>query len=198
MSPASAGGLGKFVDELGADLAAAIEQIAFPISIVDTKGVVRWVNEASIALVGDIVGLPYADLIAPEVAPKVKREFAAKMLGTRGRSEYELVLLDREGARVHLEVATVALTAGEKVVGVLGVGYPSGRVVLDGDPADRLTPRQREVLRLLAQGRSTREIADELALSQETVRNHVRHVLRRLRARSRLEAVLEARRLGIR
>jgi two-component system NarL family response regulator len=52
-------------------------------------------------------------------------------------------------------------------------------------------------VRLLCAGRSTREIAEELALSQETVRNHVRNVLHRLRARSRLEAVLEARRLGL-
>jgi DNA-binding NarL/FixJ family response regulator len=58
-----------------------------------------------------------------------------------------------------------------------------------------LTPRQAEVLHLLEDGRSTSQIAVELHLSQETVRNHVRHLLRALGVNSRLEAVAAARRL---
>jgi DNA-binding NarL/FixJ family response regulator len=57
-----------------------------------------------------------------------------------------------------------------------------------------LTPRQTEVLRLLEHGRSTDQIARELHLSIETVRNHVRHILRALDVHSRLEAVAVARR----
>jgi DNA-binding NarL/FixJ family response regulator len=53
----------------------------------------------------------------------------------------------------------------------------------------RLTPRQAEVLDLLERGRSTRQIAEELHLSVETVRNHIRHLLRAMGAHSRLEAV---------
>jgi DNA-binding NarL/FixJ family response regulator len=56
-------------------------------------------------------------------------------------------------------------------------------------PHPSLTPRQGEVLNLLERGRSTEQIAAELHLSTETVRNHIRHVLRALGARSRLEAV---------
>jgi DNA-binding CsgD family transcriptional regulator len=63
--------------------------------------------------------------------------------------------------------------------------------------AMRLTPRQLEVLKLLAGGCSTDRIADRLQLSKETVRNHIRNVLRRLGAHSRLEAVARARALGI-
>jgi DNA-binding NarL/FixJ family response regulator len=48
-------------------------------------------------------------------------------------------------------------------------------------------------LRLLEHGRSTQQIAEELHLSPETVRNHVRHVLRNLGVHSRLEAVALAR-----
>ena len=59
---------------------------------------------------------------------------------------------------------------------------------------EALTPRQTEVLRLLEYGRSTNQIAEELHLSRETVRNHVRHILQRLEARSRLEAVAIAHR----
>jgi len=49
------------------------------------------------------------------------------------------------------------------------------------------------VLRLLEQGRSTKQIAQELHLSSETVRNHIRHLLRALGVHSRLEAVAIAR-----
>jgi DNA-binding NarL/FixJ family response regulator len=64
-------------------------------------------------------------------------------------------------------------------------------------PHPHLTPRQAEVLRLLEHGRSTTQIAHELHLSQETVRNHVRHLLRALGVNSRLEAVAVARRLHV-
>jgi PAS domain S-box-containing protein len=200
MSPRGTGGLGTVVELLGGDLGAAVGSLGFPVYVIDTGGVVRWLNEAAAAIVGNIVGSRFADAVAPEEMPKVKREFAAKLLGTRARSDYEFVVLDRDGARVRVEVTAVPLVDGGRVVGVLGIGHASGRLREDDGGADleqRLTPRQREVLRLLCAGRSTREIADELALSQETVRNHVRHVLRRLRARTRLEAVLEARRLGL-
>jgi two-component system, NarL family, nitrate/nitrite response regulator NarL len=61
----------------------------------------------------------------------------------------------------------------------------------------RLTPRQNEVLQLLGQGASTEDIASMLHLSKETVRNHVRNILRELRAHSRLEAVARAHGLGL-
>jgi DNA-binding CsgD family transcriptional regulator len=196
MSPEGTGGLGSVVERLGGDLGAAIETLGFPMYVLDAAGIVRWLNDAAAGIVGDVVGVRYGDLVAPEAAPKAQREFTAKVLGTRRRSDYELVALDREGRRFRIQVTAVPLVDGGRVVGILGVGHPTGAVA--GDPAgERLTPRQREVLALLTAGKSTAEIAAELALSQETVRNHVRQVLRRLGVRSRLEAVLEARRLGL-
>jgi DNA-binding NarL/FixJ family response regulator len=56
-------------------------------------------------------------------------------------------------------------------------------------PHPSLTPRQAEVLRLLEHGRSTDQIAHELHLSRDTVRNHIRRMMRALNAHSRLEAV---------
>jgi DNA-binding NarL/FixJ family response regulator len=56
-------------------------------------------------------------------------------------------------------------------------------------PELQLTPRQAEVLELLERGRTTKQIAAELHLSPETVRNHVKHLLRRVGAHSRLEAI---------
>jgi DNA-binding NarL/FixJ family response regulator len=58
--------------------------------------------------------------------------------------------------------------------------------------AEALTPREREVLDLLAEGRQTRDIARELAVSGETVRSHVRAILRKLDVRTRAAAVARA------
>lgn len=60
-----------------------------------------------------------------------------------------------------------------------------------------LTPRQLEILRLLSAGVSTEQIAKDLYISRETVRNHIRHILRALHVHSRLAAVAEARTQGL-
>lgn len=55
-----------------------------------------------------------------------------------------------------------------------------------------LTPREREVLRMIAQGASNREIAQLLFLSEGTVRNHISHILNRLNVRDRTQAAIVA------
>jgi len=59
-----------------------------------------------------------------------------------------------------------------------------------------LTERQREVLRLVAAGKSTREIADTLSIGTETVRTHLRDIAKALGTRSRKDAVQIARERG--
>ena len=58
-----------------------------------------------------------------------------------------------------------------------------------------LTPREWEVMSLICERRTTDQIADALVLSPETVRSHVKHILRKLDARSREEAIVVAQRL---
>jgi DNA-binding NarL/FixJ family response regulator len=58
----------------------------------------------------------------------------------------------------------------------------------DGDGERRLTRREAEILDLLAQGLSNKQIAAQLVISQNTVKNHVRNILEKLRLRSRAEA----------
>jgi PAS domain S-box-containing protein len=60
-----------------------------------------------------------------------------------------------------------------------------------------LTPRQLEVLQLLSEGKSVKEIGKELYLSEATVRNHVRSLLQALGAHSQLEVLAKAREMGI-
>lgn len=62
---------------------------------------------------------------------------------------------------------------------------------------DVLTAREQQVLACLARGLSTRQVAGHLRISVATVRNHVEHILTKLDAHSRLEAVATARRWGL-
>ena len=67
----------------------------------------------------------------------------------------------------------------------------------DDDRLGRLTPREREVLAALARGRSNREIAAELFVSEKTVKTHVSSVLSKLRVNDRTQAALYAVRHGL-
>jgi DNA-binding NarL/FixJ family response regulator len=66
-------------------------------------------------------------------------------------------------------------------------------VVLDGG----LSKRELEVLELLAQGRTTTQIASELFVSENTVKTHVRHILEKMEASNRAEAVSKASQMGL-
>lgn len=59
-------------------------------------------------------------------------------------------------------------------------------------PVPRLTEREMEVLRLVAKGMNNREIAKQLFISENTVKNHVRNILDKLQLHSRMEAVVYA------
>lgn len=68
----------------------------------------------------------------------------------------------------------------------------SRRVDEQHDHAPRLTDREIEVLRLVARGCSNKEIAAELVIAENTVKNHVRNILEKLQLRTRMEAALYA------
>lgn len=61
----------------------------------------------------------------------------------------------------------------------------------------QLTAREREIMRLIAQGMGNASIADQLVLSPKTVRNHVSHIFRKLHVTDRSQAIAKARRTGV-
>ena len=83
---------------------------------------------------------------------------------------------------------------GPLVLQLLRNGASDGR--REGATAS-LTPRQRQVLRLLADGVQAKVIASRLGITEVTVRNHIAAILKELRCHSQLEAVVEAQRRGL-
>jgi PAS domain S-box-containing protein len=180
---------------LDADVEAALEHVNVPSYVIDATGIIRWVNPAGRRIVGDVRGRQFTSVVAPEGRRKAREIFAQKVVGNKVVTESTGVIIGADGERVDCEISGVRLTRGGHIVGVFGQ-IPHYSVQHEAhEPHPHLTPRQAEVLRLLEHGRTTTQIADELHLSQETVRNHVRHLLRALGVNSRLEAVAVARHL---
>jgi PAS domain S-box-containing protein len=177
---------------IGGDVEAALHRISIPAYVIDRSGVIRWVNPAGLRIVGDVRGRQFTSVVVPEDRRRSREVFAQKIAGTAEVTDAEVVILDAYGDRIAVEVSSVPLRSGDRVIGVFG--QVSQRPAEAAPPHPALTPRQTEVLRLLEHGRSTRQIAAELHLSIETVRNHVRGVLRALGVHSRIEAVAVARR----
>jgi PAS domain S-box-containing protein len=171
----------------------ALERLNVPSYVIDSKGIIRWINPAGQHIVGDVVGRQFTSVVAPEQKLRARDIFARKVVGDAPVTDAEVVVLDRDGDRVAVEVSSIPLYRGDRVVGIFG---QVSDVVEEPHPHPEfhLTPRQAEVLALLERGRSTAQIAEELHLSKETVRNHVRAILRAVGVNSRLEAVAVAHR----
>jgi PAS domain S-box-containing protein len=178
---------------VGGDVEGALQEIGVPSYVLNTKGFVRWINPAAERLLGDIRGKHYTSVVASEERRRARELFARKVLGTASSTDTTGVLVSTDGKRMTVEVSGVTLRSGEQIVGVFGlVGGPHDDEAVAPHP--HLTPRQVEVLRLLEEGRSTKQIAAQLHISKETVRNHIRGLFRTLGVNSRLEAVTVARR----
>ncbi len=63
---------------------------------------------------------------------------------------------------------------------------------MDADPIHSLSPREREILALIAKGASNKEVARELNIAEATVKIHVQHILRKLNLSSRVQAAVFA------
>lgn len=73
----------------------------------------------------------------------------------------------------------------------------AGRGCESESPDGLLSPRETDILELMSLGRGTREIAGELFLSVNTVRSHIQNLFVKLDAHSRVEAVAQARKMGV-
>jgi LuxR family transcriptional regulator, maltose regulon positive regulatory protein len=176
----------------------------------DLRAAVRWVGQRG---------------LRPDDQPSYPREpgylLLARVLLAQQRPEQALGLLDRlhavavaqgrTGSLIEvLALRSLALAAGGEEPGaVAALGVPLGylgRLVRaferDAAPVipglvEQLSPRELEVLRLLAAGRANQQIAEELVVPPNTVKKHVTHILEKLGAANRTEATARARELGL-
>ncbi|WP_448811166.1 helix-turn-helix transcriptional regulator [Agromyces bauzanensis] len=78
-----------------------------------------------------------------------------------------------------------------------GIEVGGGTAASAHEPSDVLTAREREVIGLIAEGRSNRDIAARLVISEHTVANHVRSILMKIGAENRTQAAMFARERGL-
>lgn len=181
------------------DVFGAIDRLPLPVFAVRSDGVIRWLNMAAEREVGKKIGARFSHVVAPESRATVRNAFASKVVGGREVTDYEAVLLRDDGTRVAVEVCSVPVNSGGGIVGVFGIA------TIEERSSDRtpelvdhpLTPRQAEVLRYLARGYTTDDMAAAMGVTVATVRNHVRGLLQTLGVHSRLEAVTTARTRGL-
>ena len=183
------------------DVLEGLERVGVPSYLADRDGRIRWLNEEALSLFGDARGRLLSSLAAPDHAQRSREQLAKKVVGGARRTDFRIDAIGRNGKRTTWCISSVPVRRGCDVVGVFGVARPCGetaRARAEGAAAGSgLTPRQREVLALLAEGASTTQIAATLGLAEETVRNHIRQLLRRLGVHTRLAAVAHARREGL-
>lgn len=185
--------LGRFLDDLGLVVLAELEPADLESFLHDPDGLgvdgldaLVWeVDEA------DVLSAPSVPLLAlvpnPEAAAHALRSGATGVLSR-----------DTDGERLR--------TALQALIDKLAVLEPSflSALELDADPdagfgsdLEPLTPRERDVLNLLAEGLPNKAIAKRLGVSEHTVKFHLNAVLGKLSAKSRTEAVTKAVRAGL-
>jgi DNA-binding CsgD family transcriptional regulator len=185
----------------------AAESLPSDVALLDASGTITWANAtwqrasrtgspdllAGCAVGANVLHLWRAKRTAD--AEAVAIGVAAVIAGERGRFEEELTSL--EGARRwRLQANPLRGSSRGAVLVRSEIAEPSrGGPWGLPDPEDlagriaQLTPRERDVLRLMVRGLSNREIAAELGIAYTTVRSHAQSVIEKLAARSRLQAI---------
>ena len=140
-------------------------------------------------------GSPHVAVLVLTMHDDDETVFEAVRAGARG-------YLLKGAQRAELVRAIRAVASGEAI---FGPGVARRLMAFFARPVPRvdraafpeLTDREREILELIAQGRSNAEITATLVLSPKTVRNHVSNIFSKLRVRDRAEAIVRAREAGM-
>jgi DNA-binding CsgD family transcriptional regulator len=156
-------------------------------------------NGAYLKLLGhgrdELLGRPIYHFVAggPVASPE---EWAAALLA--GEFTGEVDLLPADGSTVSVQwAATVEVVTGHRLVLFVALstsrwGRRFRRDIRPESESGALSGREREIVRLVALGRTGPEIADELHIAHDTVRTHVRNAMTKVGARSRAQLVAKA------
>jgi len=94
---------------VGGDVEQALGGIGVPSYVLDTTGIVRWINPAAERLLGDVRGRHFTSVVAPEDSHRARESFSRKVLGTATATETTGVLVSTTGRRVDVELSAVPL-----------------------------------------------------------------------------------------
>ena len=187
----------ELLEALSADVLQTLEAVQVPAFAVDRDRRIRWQNAAAFELVGDLRGRVEESVVVPEDLSRARDAFARKQMGAL-HTEYEVTLIRADGTRVRVGVSSVPLrNPHDDMIGAFVLAREVAEPEPPPEPTPSLTPRQRQTLTLLAAGCSTPQMAELMGLSEETIRNHVKRLLLRLGARSRVEALAKGRRANL-
>jgi PAS domain S-box-containing protein len=180
-----------------------VDSLVVPASLHEVDGRFVHMNAAAERASGhssaELLGHHFTEMLAPEEREKVAAQF--RRAAEWGEpTDFETTFVDAGGQLRGTRAQHLPLRSGDQIVGVLILAFDAPRPASEPNGLEappQLTDRQREILDLIASGQTTSEIAKNLTLSTETVRNHLRGVFRELHAHTRLEAIATARRHGL-
>jgi PAS domain S-box-containing protein len=186
-----------------------LDQVGLAVIATDADGVVRTWNNRAEELYGwtrqEAVGRHITELTVPESARREAEEaMAALQRGSAWQGPFEVRRRDGTTFTAYVKDSPILDDDG-RLIGIVGVSIELGdpalaqaaRMTLSsgnnhGRRTRTLSPREREVLALLARGLTGEQIAERLVLSPETVRTHIRNAREKLGASTRVEAVTMA------
>jgi PAS domain S-box-containing protein len=188
--------------------AQVLDQVDLAVIATDAAGVVTTWNSRAETLYGwsreEAIGSHVNDLTVPAQSRHTAEEILAALV--RGKPwQGSFKLRRKDGSVFTAFVKDSPIVEDGRLVGVVGISIEIGdpelanavRAVVDGRRSDgrrarTLSPREREVLGLLARGLTGEQIAERLVLSPETIRTHIRNAREKLGASTRVEAVTMA------
>ena len=185
--------------QLGRLFTSAFTQSRNAMVLLDSERCHVDANGAYVKLLGyrreELIGRPFYDLVLG--GPLASREQWLRALAA-GAFSGEAPLRSADGGAIEVQwAATVEVVTGHRLILFVALstsrwGGRFRRVSYDQDESVPLSEREREIVRLVALGSSGPEIADELRITHNTVRTHVRNAMTKSGARSRAHLVAKA------
>ena len=179
-----------------------VDSLVMPATVHDLNGRFVHVNTAAERASGRSNAWWHGRQLTDQLPPAERKIVAAQFrraVESGEPSDFETEFFDADGSLRGVRVQHLPLASQGTIVGVLILAFdvspPAPKPLVM--QRESLTPRQTEILGLIASGASTSEIAKQLTVSTETVRNHVRGLMHKLQAHTRPEAIAAARRLGL-
>jgi two-component system NarL family response regulator len=174
--------------EDGAAAVVAAEELVPDVVLMD----VRMPNLSGIDATRAIAAsVPAAKILMLTVSDEEEDLYEAVKAGANGYLLKEISIEEVAGA-IRAVITGQSLISPSMASKLLAEFNTLAKAAEEKVPAPKLTDRELQVLKLVAQGMSNREVAEQLFISENTVKNHVRNILEKLHLHSRMEAVVYA------